>query len=109
MLRTFETHKIRKTRELSGRLWDFTPAEGEYAGKTQKVMVPSCLETYPGFGNYRGLMKPPLRPRETSVWSSKASAILPGSLSTAERLPATTAPTPPFPYASPAWPPGRIR
>lgn len=55
MLRTFETHKIRKTRELSGRLWDFTPAEGEYAGKTQKVMVPSCLETYPGFGNYRGL------------------------------------------------------
>lgn len=55
MLRTFDTHKIRKTRELSGRLWDFTPAEGEYAGKTQKVMVPSCLETYPGFGNYRGL------------------------------------------------------
>ena len=54
MLRTFETHRIRKTSELSGKLWDFTPLEGEQAGETRKVMVPSCVETYPGFGNYRG-------------------------------------------------------
>lgn len=55
MLRTFETHKIRKTTELSGRLWDFTALSGDKAGASMKVMVPGCLETYPGFGNYRGL------------------------------------------------------
>ena len=55
MLRTFETHKIRKTTELSGRLWDFTALSGDKEGVSMKVMVPSCLETYPGFGNYRGL------------------------------------------------------
>ena len=54
MLRTFTTHKIRETQELSGRLWDFTLLDGEHAGETQKVLVPSCLETYPGLGNYRG-------------------------------------------------------
>ena len=45
MLRTFTTHKIRETQELSGRLWDFTLLDGEHAEKTQKVLVPSCLET----------------------------------------------------------------
>lgn len=56
MLRTFEMHQVRKTTELSGKLWSFTPLEGEQAGETMKVMVPSCLETYPGFGNYRGFV-----------------------------------------------------
>lgn len=54
MIRLFETHKIRKTRELSGRLWKVTPQEGEHAGETFPMMVPGCIETYPGFGNYRG-------------------------------------------------------
>ncbi len=54
MVRLFETHKIRKTKELSGRLWDVTPQDGEHAGETFPMMVPGCIETYPGFGNYRG-------------------------------------------------------
>lgn len=54
MVRMFQTHKIRKSEELSGKLWDFTPMSGENAGRKIRVMVPSCLETYPGFGNYRG-------------------------------------------------------
>ena len=54
MVRIFETHKVRKTKELSGRLWNFTPLSGAKEQKTQKVMVPGCLETYPGMGNYRG-------------------------------------------------------
>lgn len=54
MVRLFETHVIRKSRELSGRLWDFTLLEDGTEGKHQKVMVPGCLETYPGLGNYRG-------------------------------------------------------
>ena len=54
MLRAFEPHEIRKTRELSGKLWDLTPREGEQAGKTRKVFVPGCWETCPGLENYRG-------------------------------------------------------
>lgn len=57
MLRTFRTHEIRKEEELSGRLWDFTPLAGERSGETVKVMIPGCIETYPGFGNYRGWAK----------------------------------------------------
>lgn len=54
MLRTFQTHRIRKTEELSGKLWSFRALEGENRGKERKVPVPSCWETYPGFENYRG-------------------------------------------------------
>ncbi|MDO5423959.1 MAG: glycoside hydrolase family 2 TIM barrel-domain containing protein [Eubacteriales bacterium] len=54
MIRLFETHKIRKTEELSGKMWDFTPLAPEQPQETQKVLVPGCVETYPGFGNYRG-------------------------------------------------------
>lgn len=54
MIRTFDTHKIRKTEELSGKLWDFTLLSGEESGRCEKVFVPGCLETYPGLGNYRG-------------------------------------------------------
>ena len=54
MVRLFETHKVRKTEELSGKLWDVTLMNGEYAGKKYRMMVPGCLEAYPGLGNYRG-------------------------------------------------------
>lgn len=54
MLRTFKTHQIRKTEELSGKLWDFTPLEKEYEGQKLKVMIPGCIESLPGYGNYRG-------------------------------------------------------
>lgn len=54
MIRLFETHHVRDTEELSGKLWDFTPMEVGYEDQVQKVMVPGCLENLPGFGNYRG-------------------------------------------------------
>lgn len=54
MIRTFDTHKIRKQRELTGRLWQFTPCQGEYAGRQYQVATPSCFESYPDFGGYRG-------------------------------------------------------
>lgn len=54
MIRLFNTHKIRKTEELSGKLWNFTPMEKGYQDKKCKVMIPGCLENLPGFGNYRG-------------------------------------------------------
>lgn len=55
MIRAFQTHKIRKQIELSGRIWDFMTLEGEYAFETRKVLVPSCWESYPGLENYRGI------------------------------------------------------
>lgn len=54
MLRTFETHRIRNQRELSGKLWDFSPLEGPLSGQKLKMQVPGCWETYPGLENYRG-------------------------------------------------------
>lgn len=54
MLRTFATHKIRAERELTGTLWDFTPLQGENAGKIYKVATPCCFESHPEFTNYRG-------------------------------------------------------
>lgn len=54
MIRTFDTHKIRRQQELTGRLWQFTPCQGEAAGRSYQVATPSCWETYPDFGNYRG-------------------------------------------------------
>ncbi len=54
MIRTFDTHQVREQKELTGCLWEFTPCQGEYAGKSYKVATPSCWETYPDFGNYRG-------------------------------------------------------
>lgn len=56
MYRLFDTHKVRKCRELSGDLWEFStlPQEaGEQAVK-MKVAVPSVWETYPDTVNYRG-------------------------------------------------------
>lgn len=54
MIRTFDTHQVREQKELTSCLWEFTPCQGENAGKTYKVAMPSCWETYPDFGNYRG-------------------------------------------------------
>lgn len=50
MYRLFETHKIRKTRELSG-FWDFKTADGSYEGK---LAVPSCWEVVPELAAYKG-------------------------------------------------------
>ena len=54
MIRTFQTHCIRKQEELTGRLWTFTALSGEKAGGSFPVHTPSAWETYPGFGLYRG-------------------------------------------------------
>lgn len=54
MIRTFTTHRIRKQEELTGKLWMFSPLQGEYAGKQFQVPTPSCWENYPDFGLYRG-------------------------------------------------------
>lgn len=54
MIRTFETGRIRKSIELSGSRWTFSPAAGEYAGKIYPVVVPCCWETLPEFVSYRG-------------------------------------------------------
>lgn len=49
MIRTFSTHKIRPQIDLN-HLWQFTAGDAE----PFQVSVPSCWETYPGFGSYRG-------------------------------------------------------
>ena len=49
MIRTFETHKVRVQKELTGRLWDFSPCMGENAGKKYKVATPCCWENHPDF------------------------------------------------------------
>lgn len=54
MIRTFQTHRIRRQQELTERLWQFTALSGENAGKSFPVATPSCWETYPGFELYRG-------------------------------------------------------
>lgn len=54
MIRLFEEHQVRKTTELSSSLWDFSQVTDETAAPVQKVTVPSCWETYPGFEAYRG-------------------------------------------------------
>ena len=54
MIRTFQTHCIRKQEELTERLWTFTALSGDNAGESFPVHTPSAWETYPGFGLYRG-------------------------------------------------------
>ena len=54
MIRTFRQHTVRPQQELTGKLWHFTPLQGERAGEAFPVPTPSCWETYPGFGLYRG-------------------------------------------------------
>lgn len=60
MVRTFATHKIRKTQELSSCLWDFEtlPEQGKTAVNTtavkRKAAVPGCWENCPDTIDYRG-------------------------------------------------------
>ena len=54
MIRTFETHKIRKTKELSAALWNFHTLESDKKEQVIQVNVPSCWETYPDTVSYRG-------------------------------------------------------
>ena len=54
MIRTFSQHAVRPQQELTGKLWTFVPLQGARAGETLRVHTPSCWETYPGFGLYRG-------------------------------------------------------
>ena len=54
MIRTFETHKIRRSKELSDCLWNFHTLSGEQQNKVCRVPVPSCWETYPDTVSYRG-------------------------------------------------------
>jgi beta-glucuronidase len=54
MLRTFSTHNIRLQKELTDCLWQFTPCQGEFAGRTYQVATPSCWESIPDFAAYRG-------------------------------------------------------
>lgn len=51
MERLFKTHEIRKTTELDG-IWQFCTAENPE--HVRQVVIPSCLETYPGLENYEG-------------------------------------------------------
>lgn len=55
MLRTFDTHRIRYQRELTGRLWKFRAYQGELSGREYQVMTPSCFESLPDFADYRGV------------------------------------------------------
>lgn len=55
MIRTFCTHEIRKVRELSGSLWDFSPCTGDLAGRKYRTAVPCCWESMPDFSSYRGV------------------------------------------------------
>ena len=54
MIRTFETHHIRKCRELSSSLWNFHTLPGEKEGRDMPVPVPGCWETFPETRHYRG-------------------------------------------------------
>ena len=48
MIRLFDTHRLRETRELD-EMWDFTAN-----GKTYSLPVPGCWEQHPDLLNYRG-------------------------------------------------------
>lgn len=55
MLRLFQTHQIRKQRELSGGLWDFaTLPEDGTKPVAKKAFVPGCWECDPDTVSYRG-------------------------------------------------------
>ena len=54
MIRTFQTNRIRKTQELSGILWDFSPCAGAHKGEVYRAAVPCCWESIPDFSSYRG-------------------------------------------------------
>ena len=57
MIRSFDTHRVRKTQELSGSLWDFAtlPREGEPV--RLKMPVPGCWQNEPETLAWRGRAK----------------------------------------------------
>lgn len=101
MVRTFATHRIRKTQELSSCLWDFEtlPEEGGTVGETaggketapvkeaapgkgtapvkMKTAVPGCWENCPDTLTYRErlFMKEDLPAKATYAWNLRGSAI----------------------------------
>ena len=52
MERLFKTHRVRENSVLEG-LWRFYP-EGK-PDEYRQVLIPSCVETYPGYENSRGI------------------------------------------------------
>lgn len=54
MIRTFTTHKIRKSAEISSCLWSFRTLDPARHPTECRAHVPSCWETYPDTANYRG-------------------------------------------------------
>ena len=50
MIRLFDTHKVRKQKELEG-LWRFVKEDG----KEYQLPVPGCWEQHPEMRNYRGM------------------------------------------------------
>ena len=49
MVRAFQTTTVRAQRELTNQLWEF-----EAKKEKRMVALPSCVESYPGYENYRG-------------------------------------------------------
>lgn len=54
MVRAFQTHKIRKSKEISSDLWNFCTLPQEGKSISKKVAVPSCWQNYPDTITYRG-------------------------------------------------------
>ena len=54
MVRMFQIHKIRKTTELSNKLWDFSAVLSNKKKVTKKLFVPSCWESDPELITHRG-------------------------------------------------------
>ncbi len=57
MIRLFDTHEIRPTKELEG-LWEFEPVDhvGEIPAKmSYRLPVPGCWESHREFGTYQGI------------------------------------------------------
>lgn len=54
MVRLFQAHRIRRSRELSSSLWKFSTEEDKKNNVSSQVIVPSCWENYPDTISYRG-------------------------------------------------------
>lgn len=54
MIRMFQTHKVRKTTELSSALWDFEAVFSDGKKLTKKLFVPGCWESDPELITHRG-------------------------------------------------------
>lgn len=54
MIRTFKTHNIRCSEELSGKFWNVKLLDKHEGADCFKAFVPGCIENIPGLANYRG-------------------------------------------------------